>query len=129
MSWRNCARGGKGKHYKQGTKRSKYLCSITNRGVRYIEILIIDISTLCENINIDKVILENIDIDKDNPENIDTGLLSLKDILKILISISIRTFLVNKSIFQKIVYLPCIFYEMSISIVDILAFVEISIKY
>ena len=79
---------GKGKHYKQGTKRSKYLCSIT--GVRYIKISIVDISTLCKNINIDKVILENIDIDEDNPENIDTGLLSF---LKILISISIRTFL------------------------------------
>ena len=74
MSWRNCARGGKGKHYKQGTKRSKYLCSITNRGVRYIEILNIDISTLCENINIDKVILENIDIDKAILENIDSDI-------------------------------------------------------
>ena len=105
MSRRNCARGGKGKHYKQGTKRSKYLCSITNRGVRYIEILNIDISTLCENINIDKVILENIDIDEDNPENIDTGLLSLKDILK---NIDID---IDKDIFGKQIHVSedCLF--------------------
>ena len=94
------------------------------------EISIVDISTLLKNIdidkdnlenidiNIDKTILENIDIgididkdnlgnivinidiDKDYLENIDID----KNILKISISISIstRTFWVNKSFFQQI---------------------------
>ena len=58
---------------------------------------IVDISTLLKNIDIDKDNLENIDIDidKDYLENIDID----KNISKILISISIRTFWVNKIIF------------------------------
>ena len=84
--------------------------------------MIVDISTLLknididkdnlENIDIDKAILENIDIDNDNYENIDIDKDILenididididKGILKISISISIwiRTFWVKKSTFS-----------------------------
>jgi len=63
-----------------------------------------------ENIDIDKAILENIDIDidKDNPENIDIGIDIDKDILK---------------------NIDNVFFEISISIVDISAFFKIAMKY
>ena len=73
-----------------------------------------------ENINIaidiEKDNLENIDIDKDYLENIDIDI--DKDILgkKIIFSADLRLF-------------SCFFGEISIWIVDILAFFEISIKY
>ena len=74
--------------------------------------------TLLKNIHIDKDYLENIDIniDKDYFENIDIDI--NKDILgkKIYFSTDLRLF-------------SCFFDEISISIVDISAFFEISTKY
>ena len=88
------------------------------RGVRYIDktylILIINTSTLVENVDIDKDNLENINIDIHIDIDIDID----KDILgkKSIISAEIRVF-------------SCFFDEISISIVDISAFFEISMKY
>ena len=70
------------------------------------------------NIDIDKDILEDIDIDKVILENIDIDIDIDKDILgkKSIFSAEIRVF-------------SCFFDEISISIVDISAFFEISMKY
>ena len=75
-----------------------------------------------ENINIDKDILQNInidiDIDKGILENIDIDIDIDKDILG------------KKSIFfSRNESFSCFFDEISISIVDISAFFEISMKY
>ena len=96
------------------------------------------ISTLFENIDIDididKVTLENIDIDidKDILENIDIDIDIDKGILEnIDIDIDIdKDILGKKSIFfSRNESFSCFFGEISISIVDISAFFEISMKY
>ena len=82
-------------------------------------------STLFENIDIDKDTLENIDIDKDALLNIDTDININQGILEnIDIDIDIdKDILGKKSIFfSKNESFSCFFGEISISIVDISSF-------
>ena len=73
-------------------------------------------------------LLKTIDIDKDNLENIDIDI--DKDYLEN-IDIDIDKDILGKKIyfFNRFKTFSCFFDEISISIVDILAFFEISIKY